>query len=315
MYERLRTSRAAGILVSAFAYMAAFFVAMAVFRNIDPGHPLAALAIADLAGTVFIFLVSFSVNNSSIYDPYWSVKPAVIAGYYFTTVFPETGLRETLVLALVLLYSIRLTSNFFRDWPGLVKEDFRYVSFRRQFPKVYWGISFFAVHLFPTVMVFLGCLPMFGIFSESTSSLNAFDLLGTMIFSGAVVYSFIADEQLRRFRKRSAVSGQTIETGLWKYSRHPNYLGEICTWWGLYLFALASGAAWWWTGIGALAITLMFIFASIPMMEKRMLATRSGYSEYRNRVPGYIYDIICHTGDSQPIVIQQNSDRKRFHSL
>jgi steroid 5-alpha reductase family enzyme len=75
---------------------------------------------------------------------------------------------------------------------------------------------------------------------------------------------------------------------LWKYSRHPNYLGEISTWWGLFIFAVASGCSWWWTGIGAVAITVMFIFASIPLMEERMLATRTDYAEYRNRVPSLL---------------------------
>ena len=75
--------------------------------------------------------------------------------------------------------------------------------------------------------------------------------------------------------------GRSIRTGLWAHSRHPNYLGEIATWWGLWLFALAAAPRWWWTVIGAAAITVMFVFVSVPMMEKRALATREGYREYR----------------------------------
>jgi steroid 5-alpha reductase family enzyme len=288
MKDSIRNSRPAGVLISVCAYVAALFVAIAAFRIANTGHLLVSLAVADLAATVFIFLVSAAVNNSSIYDPYWSVKPAVIAGFYFVAVSPVVGLREMLVLGLVFLYSIRLTSNFYRDWPGLVKEDFRYVNFRKKFPKGYWGISFLAVHLFPTIMVFLGCLPMFGIFSENTAPLSLWDALGALVLFGAVAYAFIADEQLRRFKKDPSNHGRTIETGLWKYSRHPNYLGEICTWWGLFFFAVASGCGWWWTGIGAVAITVMFIFASIPLMEVRMLATRTDYAEYRNRVPSLL---------------------------
>lgn len=76
-----------------------------------------------------------------------------------------------------------------------------------------------------------------------------------------------------------------MRTGLWAHSRHPNYLGEIMTWWGLWLFALAAGPGWWWTVTGALAITLMFVFVSVPMMEKRALATRQGYRQYRQETP------------------------------
>ena len=288
MNDLLRTSRAAGILISVSSYVAAFFVAMAAFRYFTPGHLLYSLAMADLAATVFIFLVSMAVNNSSIYDPYWSVKPAVIAGYYFLDVAPVAGVREILVLMLVFLYSVRLTSNFYRDWPGLSKEDFRYVNFRGQFPKAYWVISFLAVHFFPTVMVFLGCLPMFGIYAPGASPLGPLDLAGAVLMFAAVAWAFVADEQLRRFKKHPLNHGVTIATGLWSLSRHPNYLGEITTWWGLYLFALAAGMQWWWTGIGALAITVMFLGASIPLMEQRMLSTRPDYEAYRKRVPSLI---------------------------
>lgn len=292
MNEKIRNSRPAGILISAASYVVAFIVAAVVIRLFNPDHPLMAIAAADLAATVFIFLVSVSFNNSSIYDPYWSVKPIVIAGYYYFTFPSEGSVRAILVLTLVFLYALRLTSNFYRDWPGLVKEDFRYVNFRKQYPKGYWGISFLAVHFFPTVMVYLGCLPMFAVYTGGASPLNLFDLAGTVILLSAVMYAFIADEQLRNFRDNPANRGKTITSGLWSLSRHPNYLGEISTWWGLFCFALASGFQWWWTGIGALAITLLFLFASIPLMEQRVMATRSNYAEYRKRVPALLPRII-----------------------
>ena len=273
------------MLISVSAYIIAFFTAVLVVRIFNPAHPLAVLAIGDLAATVVIFLISMAVNNSSMYDPYWSVKPIVFAAYYFLSIEVETGLRGILVLVLVFLYALRLTSNFYRDWPGLVKEDFRYVNFRRKFPKAYWLISFLAVHFFPTVMVYLGCLPLFGIYTESGSALNIFDLIGTIVLLFAVILAFIADEQLRIFKEMPGNNGKTIAAGLWKYSRHPNYLGEIMTWWGLWFFALASGFSWWWTVIGALAITLLFVFASIPLMEARMMETRQDYKEYRKKTP------------------------------
>jgi steroid 5-alpha reductase family enzyme len=292
MNEKLRNSRPAGILISVVSYIAAFFVAMAVILFYNTDHVLLSVAAADLAATIFIFLISASLNNSSIYDPYWSVKPAVIAFFYYFSAAPEISARHTLVLALVILYSLRLTSNFYRDWPGLAKEDFRYVNFRKQFPKAYWGISFLAVHLFPTIMVYLGCLPLFGIYHSGPAPLNILDLFGTMVLLFAVLYAFIADEQLRRFRENPANAGKTISSGLWGLTRHPNYLGEISTWWGLFLFAMAAGSDWWWTGAGAAGITLLFVFASIPLMEKRMLATRTDYSEYRDRVPSLLPKII-----------------------
>ncbi len=283
MMNSFRKSKPAGIAISVFAYVLAFVAAVVAAQTFSPENPLWVVAIGDLAATITIFILSVALNNSSMYDPYWSVKPAVIAGYYFWTM-PGTGIRGILVLVLVLLYSLRLTSNFYRDWPGLTKEDFRYVNFRKQYPGFYWPISFLAVHFFPTVMVWLGCLPLFAVYS-SAAPLNVFDAAGTIVVLGAVLLAFVADEQLRGFREDPAHSGLTISSGLWRLSRHPNYLGEILTWWGLFLFGLASGVQWWWTGAGALAITTMFVFASIPLMEARLLETRPGYQEYRAKTP------------------------------
>ena len=102
---------------------------------------------------------------------------------------------------------------------------------------------------------------------------------------GAIVLAFAADEQMRRFREDPANRGRSIGSGLWAHSRHPNYLGEILTWWGFWLLALAAGLQWWWTVAGAIAITVMFLFASVPMMEKSALATRSCYREYQEQTP------------------------------
>ena len=93
----------------------------------------------------------------------------------------------------------------------------------------------------------------------------------------------MSDEQMRAFA-RTKTPGEVCRRGLWSWSRHPNYLGEMGFWWGLWLFALAADAAWWWTVIGPVAITVMFMAASIPMMEKRSLANRAAYATYAAEV-------------------------------
>jgi len=168
---------------------------------------------------------------------------------------------------------------------GLAKEDFRYADFRRRFGRLYWPVSFLGIHLFPTVMVFLGCLPMYAIASPGADGLGWLDAVATLVTLGAIALAFLADEQLRGFRGDPVNRGRCIRTGLWAHSRHPNYLGEITTWWGFWLFALSAGHAWWWTGAGAAAITFMFVFVSVPMMERRALATRTGYEAYRRQTP------------------------------
>jgi steroid 5-alpha reductase family enzyme len=244
--------------------------------------------VGTLAATLTIFGTSVLAGNSSLYDPYWSLQPAAIAVYYLLRL-PAEGpdARTLLVAALVCLYALRLTSNFYRDWPGLAHEDFRYRGFRSRFGSWYWPVSLFGIHLFPTLMVYLGCLPLYGIMGSAvpTSSLGWLDAVAALVMLAAIALAFVADEQLRRFRREPGSKGKSIRTGLWAYSRHPNYLGEISTWWGLFLFALAAGLEWWWTGVGALAITLMFVFVSVPMMERRARATREGYEDYRTATP------------------------------
>jgi len=126
---------------------------------------------------------------------------------------------------------------------------------------------------------------MHAVSREQGSPLGWLDAVAAVVVFGAIVLAFVADEQLRGFRADPANRGRSIDTGLWAHSRHPNYLGEIVTWWGFWLFALAASGRWWWTMAGAAAITVMFVFVSVPMMEKRALATREGYRAYRERTP------------------------------
>jgi steroid 5-alpha reductase family enzyme len=277
----IRAARAPGVAISAVTYAVALAVAAFVVWVAGLEHPLADLALGTLVATVVVFAVSVAVDNSSIYDPYWSLQPLAIAGYYLWTRWGHLDARQVMATALLALYALRLTSNFYRDWPGLGKEDFRYQAFRARFGLAYWPASFFGIHLFPTIMVYLGCLPLYAITRPDSNRLNWLDPLGEVVLLGAILLAFVADEQLRRFRMRPANAGKVINVGLWARSRHPNYLGEIGTWWGLWLLAMAAGVKWWWTVAGAAAITAMFVFASIPMMEKRLLVTRPDYAAYR----------------------------------
>ena len=93
--------------------------------------------------------------------------------------------------------------------------------------------------------------------------------MGGIIILISVLIALVADQQLRKFRLNPENNSKTMDKGLWKLSRHPNYFGEILSWWGLFIIALGFGLEFWWTGIGALTITLMFLFISIPMLEKR----------------------------------------------
>ena len=257
-----------------------------------------AIAVAVTVGLVFTG--SLACNNTSIFDPYWSIAPPLMVTFYFTVLLrtsqvpPDliTGLwgnllgapRVAILFLLTMAYSIRLTRNFLRGWPGLSHEDWRYVDFRVKTGKAYWPFSLLALHIFPAIMVFGGTLSFWVAVVNGFRPMGLMDFAAILVTGYAIVLEASADRQMRKFLAENKETGKTMDKGLWALSRHPNYLGEILFWWGLYLFALSANPALWWVIIGPLAITLMFNIASIPMMEKRMLARRSDYADYMGRV-------------------------------
>ena len=290
----MSTSKTRAFLICIAAYVAAAAVALGLARIVRGLHPLWVAAVADAAATIAIFLFSMAFDNSSLYDPYWSVAPPVIALYWLLA--GSAGvvtLRVVPLFALVLIWSVRLTSNWARGWQGMEHEDWRYVDFRKRFGRLYWPVSFLGIHFFPTVVVFLGCLSLYAVLGGPGRSLGVLDALAVVVTGTAVWIEATADRQLRRFfAARSGETGGPAEetgrapeerpvfaSGLWSLSRHPNYFGEVLFWWGLYLFALAAAPRLWWAVIGPLTVTALFVFVSVPMMDRRMLARRPGYAE------------------------------------
>jgi steroid 5-alpha reductase family enzyme len=283
----MQPDRARAFLWIAVAYLAAFAVALVAGIAVSGGrHPIAIAFAADLAATLAIFAFSFAFGNTSFYDAYWSVAPPVVA-LYFALVPGGIAVfdRQLLVIALVLLWAVRLTGNWVRGWTGLEHEDWRYVDMRktRSAPR-YWLVSLFGLHLVPTLVVFLGLLPLWLALHDGMNRLNGLDLLAAVVTLAGIGFEFFADNQLRRFRLSNPPAGATLEAGLWAWSRHPNYLGEMLFWIGLALFATAAAGFVWWAWLGAAAMIAMFFGASIPMKERRMLERRPEYAERQRRV-------------------------------
>ena len=249
-------------------------------------NPLLVVAIADLVGTIVIFGFSMFLNNSSIYDAYWSVAPPLIGFYWlFSATADFGGLRKIIIMVLVLIWSFRLTLNWAVRWRGLDHEDWRYVDMRSKHGKAYWQVSFFGIHLMPTILVFLGCLPFIPSLATPNASLRFLDAIAILVTAGAIWIEWRADKDVTRFKQRKTHKEALLQSGVWSYSRHPNYLGEISFWWGLYLFGLAANGKYWWTIIGPLCMTGLFLFISIPMIEKRMLQRKPGYHDYQETTP------------------------------
>ena len=269
-------------IICIIAYVCALGGAWYFLQNVSIENHLLTLFLADVLATVIIFIFSLAFKNSSLYDAYWSVIPPFMILYWFTV---YAIMNSTVVLwysIVVCFWAVRLTYNWAKGWTGLGHEDWRYKMLREKNPALYPITNFFGIHLFPTVMVFLGMLPVLDTISGSYVYYPVF-FLGVICCLIAVVVEFMADEQMRKFKK-TARPGEFIETGLWKYSRHPNYFGEIFFWFGLWIMAIGCWLPSIWTGIGWLAMLFMFVFASIPMMEEKNKKNKPGYGDYISRV-------------------------------
>lgn len=243
------------------------------------------IALADLTGTIIIFSYSFPLKNSSLYDPYWSVAPIIIwLSILIAADLPLDRPRIVLTTIVVVYWGVRLTMNWRKTWPVLMHEDWRYRQLAMDSGKGYWAVSFLGIHLVPTIIVFFGCLPMIPI-AFSDKLLGWTGIAGFLIAFAAIEIERRADNQLREFKKSaSASNGQVCDRGLWKYSRHPNYFGEITFWAGLFVIAWGlDPSANIKYGVGLAAMIILFVFISIPMMEKRQLK-KEGYQEYRDQV-------------------------------
>ena len=279
--------RARAFLWIVIAYLAAGIVALLAGIGLAGRHPLLIAAGADLAATLAVFAFSVAFRNSSFYDAYWSVAPVALTAWFALAPGSEAavGVRQLLVIALVALWAVRLTANWARGWSGLDHEDWRYVDIRAKTGRLYGLANLSGIHLFPTVIVFVGCLPLWPALATGPRPLGPLDALAVLVTLTGIALEFFADEELRRFRLSNPPREAICETGLWRFSRHPNYLGEMLFWWGLAIFSLAATGFVWWAWLGALAMTAMFRFSSLPMMERRMLERRPAYAERQKRIP------------------------------
>lgn len=263
------------------SYVMALFAGGLTILYAPIEDPLWLTFAADAVATIVIFGWSVAYDNSSFYDAYWSVIPIAIVLYWLSLADTHVpGLRIAGISLVVGVWGARLTWNWARGWTGLDHEDWRYVDFRTQFPHTYWLVSFGGIHFFPTLIVFAGMAAAYPAFVSPGRDLGWIDLLAFGVGLGGIAFELIADEQLHAFVKGKKQPGETLRTGLWRYSRHPNYLGEMMIWWSLFLFGLAADPAWAkWAVLAPLAMSGMFLFVSIPLLEKRSLERRANYQQ------------------------------------
>ena len=309
-----------GFLLDLIVYLGAFIVAGIPFRQID--DPFLATAVFTATATLIIFIVSVFLSDVSVYDPYWSVAPpamllANIQKYRLTNV------NAVLLLILVSIWSLRLTVNWYITYKGIGCEDWRYAQYRKRLsPLPFQLISFFGLHFVPTVVVYGGMVSALyamreerfarAYYSAATKHTATYYFsrqvifaamgVGVMIiasrfpigfyrrFAGvimlaAVALEHVSDWTIHRFLREHGQEKRTCNVSVWSRSRHPNYLGEMPFWTGMYVYFVALCPQIWYKGLGFLSIIALFLLVSIPMMEKHNLERRPDYARYRERTP------------------------------
>ena len=275
------TTKTRALLLVGLAYVTALGAAWATIRFVPIDDLLYRTLAADGVATLVIFGWSVAYDNSSFYDAFWSVIPIAIVSCWMTQADASVpALRTAAIFGVVSVWGGRLTFNWARGWSGLDHEDWRYVDFRKRSPRFYWAISFFGLHLSPTLIVFAGLTAVFPALVRSGRAPGFIDLVALGVGLCGIGLEWLADRQLHHFILGDKQPGETLRSGLWRYSRHPNYLGEMLVWWSLFLFGLAADPDWAKLAVLApLAMSAMFLFVSIPLLEKRSLERRDNYQQ------------------------------------
>ncbi len=270
----LKLNRNLCYLLLTFIYALASVLGVLVYIAL-PFDEWLNILIADVAATCAVFIFSLALDNSSVYDPYWSVAPIVIlTALCFGA---EINYIKLCLLIPIFIWGVRLTLNFAYTFHSFAYQDWRYVMLKERTGKIYPLINFLGIHLFPTLVVYLCIMPA-ALVITSDSSGSALSLIFAPLILLAVLLQGVADFQMHRYRKNKTTP--FIREGLWKYSRHPNYLGEILVWWLVAFYSAVYLGFQWWLFVGAAVNNLMFLFVSIPMADKRQ-SKKAGFDEYK----------------------------------
>ena len=272
--KALKQSRTASFIAVTLVYILATAVGVLVYLSLELEWWLS-LLIADVAATVCTFIFSLIFLNASVYDPYWSVQPPVILIAF--AIGSELTVYGFLLIAVVSFWAIRLTANWAYTFSNLTHQDWRYTMLAEKTGKFYPIINFIGIHMVPTLVV-CGCI-LPGVYALREGLVgNALSIIFLCVSLAAATMQGIADIEMHRFRKHR--ESAFIRIGLWKYSRHPNYLGEILMWWGIGLSVVSAAPDAWYLAVGALANTALFLAVSIPMADGRQ-SHKEGFAEYK----------------------------------
>jgi len=237
----------------------------------------AALIILILVTLLWVW--SVFIKNVSIVDIFWGLGFVIVNAFY-VFMSGELNTRKILILGLVSIWGLRLA--IYLSYRNIGKgEDFRYQEFRRNYgPKRYWWFSFFQTFLLQGALIMIVSLPLLGINSSTSSGdLKMLDYIGIIVWLIGFTFEAAGDFQLARFKRAIGNKGKVLNTGFWKYTRHPNYFGDSAVWWAYAIFSISAGS--YWQIIGSIVMTLLIIkISGVALLEKTLNDTKPKYREY-----------------------------------
>jgi steroid 5-alpha reductase family enzyme len=230
------------------------------------------------------WIVSLFKGDVSIVDSLWSLIFLALCTTWFVE-YEFTTPRSVILLALVALWAVRLSAYI--TWRNRDEgEDARYQAMRRKHSPNFAIKSLFIVFLLQGLLAWIISLPLLAAITGSRP-LNLFDGLAAALVLFGVLFESIADAQLAAFKAKPDNQGRVMKHGLWRYTRHPNYFGECCVWWGFYLFAVAAGG--WWSVLSPLLMTFLLLRVSgVALLEKDIVERRPAYRQYIEQTNAFI---------------------------
>ena len=236
-----------------------------------------------LGAAALTWAVSVPMRNVTIVDTLWPLL-FVVATVAYVVAAPAIGARATLVLVLVGTWGLRLAA--YLAWRSHGRpEDRRYQDIRRRNEPYFPIKSLYLIFGFQALLAWVISLPLAGGVAGD-APLGWLDGLGALLWAIGLVFGAGGDWQLARFKGDPANAGKVMDRGLWGHTRHPNYFGDFCVWWGFYLIALSAGA--WWSIVGPLLMSFLLLrFSGVTLLERDIAERRPAYADYVRRTNAF----------------------------
>jgi steroid 5-alpha reductase family enzyme len=238
----------------------------------------------------YIFMVAKLKNRYDLVDVAWGLTFISIAAIsYMGGMYPTYSI-QTLVLILVVVWGFRLSLHVYSRWNAARSEDKRYGNLRKQYAKKWGGTGlnvYFRVFIFQAILAVIVSLPVIVVNTSEVTMPTVVTLIGLIVWLIGFYFEAVGDYQLKRHIKNPKNKGKLMTSGLWKYTRHPNYFGEATQWWGIFIITLTM-PYWGIAIIGPVVITALLLFVSgVPLTEKHFVG-RSGWDKYVRRTSKFL---------------------------